>query len=195
MTLMIRTVVFVDYEDCILKAKQIFHLPHACRAPLELDPLKLATRLSSEIPGRHLKEIRIYRSVPDANRDIVGFGYVIGQIERWREAGVTVVRRPEKKGTADPHEAGQKALVVAMAVDLVVMAVEDRFDLGVVCSSDCDLAPAVSAVLDHSWKTIEVAAWRADLGPSPRLRVAGEDLHCHWIGRSTFEDLSIPTQV
>jgi uncharacterized LabA/DUF88 family protein len=78
---------------------------------------------------------------------------------------------------------------VAMAIDLFVMATEDKYDVAVICSSDLDLVPAVSAVLDHTWKSVEVVAWRADLGPSPSLHISGEQLRCYWFDRSILGDI------
>lgn len=138
--------------------------------------------------GRSLAELRVYRAVPDPRSDLSGFGTTLGDIERWREAGATVVRRPE----GDPSETeqcGRQGLVVRLAIDLVVLAIRDGFDVAIICSSDPDLLPAVSAVLDNTWKTVEFAEWRVEVGPSPRLGVRGETVRSIWLDRPVYRDV------
>jgi hypothetical protein len=185
----IRTVVFIDYEDCLVGALRAFRAPKERSPGQELDPRRLAARLMAPYEGtRELADLRVYRSIPNPRRDLVAFGEAIDQIERWSAAGATVIRRKED---GDQPNASAKGLSVALAIDLVVMATRDVFDVGLVCSSDLDLAPALSAVLDQTWKSIEVAAWRVEIGPSSSLRLRGEQPRCHWLDRSIYEEVVV----
>lgn len=86
---MIRTTVFVDYEDIVAGAERAFKPSET----LEIDPLRLSRLLISSLPGRSLDHVRVYRSIPDPRCDLSGFGDTLEQIERWRGSGITVVRR------------------------------------------------------------------------------------------------------
>ncbi|HTU36624.1 MAG TPA: NYN domain-containing protein [Acidimicrobiales bacterium] len=108
---------------------------------------------------------------------------------RFRDHGGAQVSEPQ----TEPDHDARCALLIAMAVDLLVLAVQDRFDVAVLCSSDPDLEPALNAVLDHTWKSVEVAAWRVELGPSARLHVSGEKINCHWLDRPTYENATVST--
>ena len=187
---MIRAAVFVDYEDCLRRAHEAFRVPEEVTASDGIDPLRLASRLISASGGRSLTELRVYRAVPDARSDVLAFGRTLSEIERWRAAGATVVRRPEGD-PREPEEPGRKGLIVLLAVDLVVLAIRDRYDVAILCSSDPDVLPAVSAVLNNTWKTVEFAEWRVEVGPSPRLGVKGETVRSLWLDRSVYRDVRV----
>jgi hypothetical protein len=73
-----------------------------------------------------------------------------------------------------------------LAVDMVMGATRDEFDVAVLFSGDTDLLPAIEAV-ERLDKRVEVAAWRPDDGPSRRLSLPGSSMWCHWLDRHDFE--------
>jgi NYN domain-containing protein len=98
--------------------------------------------------------------------------------------GVTVVQRPLRYPKAWPAEKAQeKGVDVALAVDFVMLAVTGVYDVGILCSTDTDLKPALEAVAAlgrNRQPHCEVAAW-ASSQAVPRLRITGAKLWCHYL--------------
>lgn len=189
-----RVAVFVDYEDMCRTGHQAFAAIAADgpETPAAIDPVCLAEHVvrrrdRATVPTT----VRVYRAVPDGRVDEPAFSATLWQIERWSRAGAVVVRRSLRDlGPGDVgRERGRKALVVAMAIDLVVMAWRDQYDLAVVCSSDPDLGPAVRSVLELTWKAVDVAAWCHPNRPGSRLSIPGEQVTCHWLDEAVYEDV------
>jgi len=79
--------------------------------------------------------------------------------------------------------AQEKGVDVALAVDLVVMAVQEKFDVGVVASTDTDLRPALEFVLTLPGKTVEVVAWQS----ARPLSIEGKHIWCHRMSRGDYD--------
>jgi uncharacterized LabA/DUF88 family protein len=194
-----RVIVFVDYQNACRTALETFGRVNSDQVPVQIDPRRLADSvLRLGRPGNELTQVRVYRTVPNGKLDAPAFSAVLRQMESWSNAGVEVVRRPQEDPRASIGEGidddiGPKGLAVALAVDLAVMAWRDQYDLAIVVSSDVDLAPGLKAVLDHTWKTIEVASWRNPCSPSQRLRVPRENIPCWWLDSTVFESAYDPT--
>ena len=81
---------------------------------------------------------------------------------------------------------------MALAVDLVAYAVRGHFDVGIVCSTDTDLLPALEAICDlrRAWgpdkgiPRLEVAAWKPT---RKRLSVANYPIWCHHLEQADYE--------
>jgi hypothetical protein len=88
-------------------------------------------------------------------------------------------------------KAEEKGIDVKMALDIVTMAIDDSYDIGVVVSSDTDLHPAIEYVLNSSKlsKRIEVAAWYSSSYRS-RLSLPGVRIWCHQLDRSIYDRLA-----
>jgi hypothetical protein len=88
----------------------------------------------------------------------------------------------------------EKGIDVALAVDLVRMGVQGRYDVAIVMSADTDLRPALEAVvaLREAGSTIEVevAAWKTKRYHQ-RLSLLGGGAPqwppCHSLDRSAYE--------
>jgi len=82
--------------------------------------------------------------------------------------------------------------MLALAIDVVRLAIEGDYDIGIVCSTDSDLRPALEYVNNKFVATprVEVMAWR---GGSKRLSVPGMNIWCHYLDRADFDSLSDPT--
>lgn len=66
----------------------------------------------------------------------------------------------------------QKGVDTRLAVDLVTLAVRDRYDVGIIVSGDADLVEAVRFIKDHSMKETENAFTL--FGWAPELRAIAE---------------------
>lgn len=92
-----------------------------------------------------------------------------------------------------PRETG---VDVALAVDYVALALEKRFDVGVIMSLDTDILPALEYVVDkrRAWgrPVPEVAAWRPTGHYGSRLSVRGArpPLWCHWLDDKVYAGLA-----
>lgn len=189
---------FLDYLDTCRTARQTFGFGGRGEGRYQIDPLRLAGLMANRRRGSQLTEVRSYRGVPDGRRDPEGFSAALNQMECWRDAGVVVVRRPLEyppgtSGAVDSLSLRQKALAIVLATDLVVLAWRDAYDVAMVCSTDEDLAPAIKAVLEQTWKTVDVAAWRSSHRPFNSLRVPAEDVSCHDLDAAVYEAVSDAT--
>ncbi len=182
-----RVAVFVDDEGFSRSGFDAFGSLPSRGPPPALDPAAVACALLAGAGGRRaLEALRVYCAVPDGRVDEPAFADALRAMERWSAAGAVVVRRPV--GAAGCRCApGQKGLAVALAIDLVSMAWRDEYDVAIVCSCDQDLEPAVKAVLDQTWKTVEVAAWRNPARPRCRLTVPEERVRCHWLDGVVYD--------
>jgi uncharacterized LabA/DUF88 family protein len=124
--------------------------------------MKLARLLSMRLPhgvttDRSLDEVRIYTGRPSSAREPKSYGAHMKQCANWEKSGATVVARPLRYLTGRPPE--QKGVDVELAVDYVTMAVEGKYDVGIIFSTDTDLKPALEYVVDKGLATAEVACW------------------------------------
>ncbi len=180
-----RVAVFVDDEGFSRSGFDAFGSLPLCGPPPALDPVAVACALFAG-GRRALEALRVYCAVPDGRVDEPAFADTLRAMERWSAAGAIVVRRP--MGAAACRGApGHKGLAVALAIDLVSMAWRDEYDVAIVCSCDHDLEPAVKAVLDQTWKTVEVAAWWSPARPRCRLTVPEERVRCHWLDGAVYD--------
>lgn len=111
----------------------------------------------------------------------------------WGDADsrVLIKRRPlwypSDFGEPDCYERPrEKGIDVALAVDLVRMAIKDEYEVGIVFSRDTDLLPAIETVFELKVAHVEVATW---VGTS-QLRYKlpyGKRLWCHKLDGDDFE--------
>ena len=74
-----------------------------------------------------------------------------------------------------------------MALDIALFAYRREYDVGIVCSGDTDLVPAVEEVLDSEGSAlVEVAGWRSERYRQ-RLSIPGRNLWCHWLTREDYD--------
>ena len=79
--------------------------------------------------------------------------------------------------------ANEKGIDVALAVDMMRMAMEGAMDVAVLFSSDNDLLPAVEALFRFPQCHVEVAAW----SQAPRIRLDGTQAPwCHYLSETDF---------
>lgn len=204
---MTRVAIFVDYQNAYMRARQSFGDPEVDPFTVgQVHPRQLGLLLTAKgrtvDQARRLEEVRVYRGQPDARHNSTAEAACVRQVERWRsEDRVSAITRPlqyrtikRRSGRPVAWEAHEKGIDVRIALDMLMGAVKDAFDVAILVSADSDLVPALEAVLEVG-KRVEVAAWRTDRahGSRPRLSVPGRNVWCHWLDRGDFEQVSDDT--
>ena len=186
-----RVLLFVDYQNVYMSARDAFY-PSTATIPHwegQINPLALGRLMIERSPfDRRLTGVRLYRGIPDSTKDPKGHGACLRQLAAWsRLAGVQVITRPLRYPYNWPSEKPQeKGIDVSLAVDYVLMAVRNEYDVGILMSSDTDLIPALEAVVDLDAARVEVSAWSAAFGYQRRLAISSRPLWCHWLDSTDY---------
>jgi uncharacterized LabA/DUF88 family protein len=193
--------VFIDYQNVYMRAWTCFGDRHDPPAMGQIVPLRAAALLTergSHIdPAFTLSSVHIFRGHPSSEHSPVGHAAAQRQIQTWRtQPLVSVTTRPlhyYRRGAgrtgASSLDAREKGIDVLLAVDLVLGAERDNFDVAILFSSDTDLIPALDAVRTIG-KRCELAAWRPPRGHGMRLRMPG--VWCHWLDDNDYASLHDP---
>jgi uncharacterized LabA/DUF88 family protein len=196
-------VVFFDWQNVYMRARESFFDPADPPAKGQADPVDLAHVLRDDYARRHqddveLTQIRIYRGRPTQQADPRGYAAFHRQDAVWRRNRLVVphyndLRYPEGWGqetcTTPPRE---KGIDVALAVDLVTLALDQTYDAAIVMSADYDLVPAIDFLVRRrlirgEGPSVEVAAWRGEARHKPlRLRLPGRPLYCIWLDQQKY---------
>ena len=75
---------------------------------------------------------------------------------------------------------------VRLAIDFVMMAVRNEYDIGVLMSNDTDFRPALEEVARLDGKRVAVAAWRPLTAQPRRLWIGRNTPWCHWIDHAAY---------
>ncbi|NRQ35212.1 NYN domain-containing protein [Nonomuraea sp. NN258] len=185
-----RVAVFLDFQNVHLSGHGVFEAYGTPVYKCVPDPHMIAEL----IVGRRsrpseLAAVRVYRGRPDPNRQPTPTAANDAQASEWtRDPRLHLVRRQlNYRGWPDspPQE---KGIDVAIAVDLIHLALRKQYDALVLFSSDTDLLPAIETIKGMSLGHMEVACWS---GFKP-LRIAGTRLpYCHFLNQ---HDWSAVTQ-
>lgn len=187
-----RVAVFIDYQNIYMGARRAFcpGSPNHCDG--QVDPLKLGGFLKGlRDPTRDLVSVRVYRGMPSSDKDRKGFGAARRQVAVWDNHQL-VTTRTRPLNYRDPSDPKEKGIDVLIAVDFVMMAMRGEFDVGVLCSADTDLTPALEAVvnLKRSDTCVETATWddhRESLG------VKGHVIRKHRMDAAAYRLVADPT--
>ncbi len=196
-----RVFVFVDAQNLYKRARSAFGALAAdgrIEEPSifgQVYPIQLGQLICDRPPPdytRKLQQVRVYTGRPDSTKDPRGYGANLAQCSAWEKAGAVVtwrtLRYPYGWPKSKPEE---KGIDVALAIDVVRLAIEGEYDIGVICSSDTDLRPALEYVHNKFivLPRVEVMCWTG----GKRLSVPGINLWCHMLNRSDFDSISDPT--
>lgn len=145
-----RAVAFFDGQNLFRHAKSAFGHIHP-----NYDPKKLFTAVCQE-HGWKDQAIRFYTGIPGAQGEPMWQQYWSNRLLQMRRSGIMVTTRelhyhdvevPQLDGSVKiekvPHE---KGIDVRLALDVVRLARQKQFDVGVIFSQDQDLAEVVSEV-------------------------------------------------
>lgn len=190
-----RTVFFIDDRNIYNGARRAFyddepgkHL-HFTRGGY--DPCALArlvvSRADPTLPPRHLAETRIYTGRPDSTRQPKAAAAHDKQVLTWQRAGATVIARPLRYLNGIGQ---QKGVDVALAIDVVTMAVDGLYDVGVIASTDTDLRPPIEYVVKKCPHVhIEVTAWGTS-AYRQRLSISSKNIWCHWLLQADYDAIA-----
>lgn len=189
-----RLILFIDAQNMYWGARDAFFKGTDSHVLGQFDPIKLGHLIAGRKPhgdeheDRELKEVRIYTGSPDSTKAPQTYGAHRRQAATWQKSGVTVTARTLRYPRRWPTEkAEEKGIDVALAIDFVVMAVEDEYDIGVIASTDTDLRPALEYVIQRPGVCAEAAAW--DGAIKKELSVPGQHLWCHRLARPDYDSV------
>lgn len=187
-----RVVVFIDAQNFYRNARRaFFDDANDPRRFGQVNPAAVGELLAARDAGRQLVGVRLYTGRPDAFLQPKAHAANVRQCQAWEALGCYVFHRPLRYPPGWPNAGSQgpeeKGIDVAMAVDLTRLAQDKRFDVGILCTGDTDLIPAVEGVIEgDNGIRVEVAGWRS---PSYRQRLSlpGRNIWCHWLDRGDYE--------
>ena len=155
-----RTIAFIDGQNLFYAAKKAFGYPYP-----NYDPKRLAERIGTA-RGWDLTESYFYTGIPDATDNPFWNHFWTAKLAVMGTRGVQTfaralryrnqsIRLPDK--TATTILVGQeKGVDIRIALDMVRLARENRFDVAIVFSQDQDLSEAADEVKAIS---IEQSRW------------------------------------
>jgi uncharacterized LabA/DUF88 family protein len=145
-----RAVAFFDGQNLFRHAKAAFGHIHP-----NYDPKKLFEAICAENGWRN-QAVRFYTGIPGAKGDPMWQGYWSNRLLQMRRAGIMVTTRElryhdievmQADGTPKIESvAHEKGIDVRLALDVVRLARQKQYDVGVIFSQDQDLAEVVSEV-------------------------------------------------
>lgn len=182
--------IFIDYQNVHGWARRRFHPPDVHPSTGHVHPLELANVLiGKRRRASRLEAVRVYRGRPSPDHQPNAAAANERQAIAWqRGPEVTVIRRPLRYPPDWPvTPAAEKGIDVAIAIDLVRLAMIDAYDAAILVSSDTDLMPALETIYGLRLGHVEVATW-AGLG---RLRFPGTKLPwCHYVTEAEYRSVA-----
>lgn len=142
-----RVVAFIDYQNVYEDFRRAFVKGTLRSTDGQFEPELLARTIATrgpEFETWQLVETRVYLGRPAPDRDPRGAGAHDRQTQRWRDQGVVV--RPRALQYLPNQRPRQKGVDVELAVDVVRLAVQGAYEIGLLLSTDTDLLPAIEAV-------------------------------------------------
>lgn len=187
-----RLAVFIDYQNVYRRGRAAFASAGDSHAVGQVGPLKVGKLIASKTPNAALELVRVYRGLPDGGKDPRGNAACSRQVAAWKGLpGVEVFTRPLRYPQSYPVEKPtEKGIDVQLAIDFVLSALDERFDVGVMFSADTDLKPAIETVLARTQVEVAVATWQPPVGHASRIHVPGRRLWCHFLKHADFAAVS-----
>jgi len=146
----LRTITFIDGQNLFYAVKEAFGYSYP-----NYDPLCLSQTICQS-QGWNLIGTRFYTGVPDVQDDPFWHHFWSAKLAQMGRLGVTIFSRPLRyrnqtvnlpDGTKHTILVGQeKGIDVRVALDIVRLANEDSYDVGLILSQDQDLTEAVDEV-------------------------------------------------
>lgn len=192
-----RVVVFVDWQNFYQGAKRAFFGGRGRGTDGQVWPDQIADIICAKRqPGgdRTVEQVRVYRGVASAEEDMVANAAARQQIAAWeRYPQVEVFPHTLKRMTSrclkcgEVYERlGEKGVDVNLATDLIDLAHERFYDIGVVVSTDTDFEPAI-LLAEELGVRVENALWWTGVSGRDHPLLRGEI----WHHRLDFDDYRI----
>jgi uncharacterized LabA/DUF88 family protein len=195
-----RVMVFIDYQNAYKGARDAFFDPTISpHKDGQFDPLAVGQKIvnaPTRPPGDYvLSQVRIYTGRPDPRKQSRTYTAHMRQCEKWTRSGVVVtprmLRYPFDYPARKPEE---KGIDVALAIDFIAHAMDNKFDIGVLFSTDTDLRPPLEFVHRRfsPAKSVEVAAWSSNRGRRA-LNIPDVRIWCHHLELATYNAVADTT--
>jgi uncharacterized LabA/DUF88 family protein len=142
-------VAFFDGQNLFKAAEQAFNVTFP-----DYDPMLLAREVCKE-EGWELAGVRFYTGVHAMKRNAHWHGFWSKKLAHLGKQGATVFRRNLRyhrqevklRGGSFSHDiAVEKGIDVRIAIDLIKLAIDQAYDVGVIFSQDQDLSEAAAEV-------------------------------------------------
>ncbi len=185
-----RLVLFIDDQNVRKSARSAFFLPTYHHVYGQVDPVKLGNLICSKTKPeyvRTLHQVRVYTGRPDSRKEPTSYAAHMKQCDYWEKCGVKVIHRKLRYPQEWPNEKPiQKGVDVALALDFVIMACDDDYDIGVIASTDRDLIPAMEFVYSRfkGSPSFEVMAWAG----TNWLSIPKHKIWCHHLDINDYNN-------
>jgi len=141
----LNTIVFIDGQNLYRSAKDAWGTNDRLKRTDKkykytfpsYDVEKIATILTSKTSGRILSQIRFYTGVPRADRNSYWHNFWKRKFEYLKAQGVEVY-----KGKVNEY-GKEKGVDVKLAVDLIWLTYEKKYEVAIIVSQDRDFEPAI----------------------------------------------------
>ena len=183
-----RVAVFIDWQNCYHCAREAFHSEHEPSRYGNVRPKAFAEMLVEKGNfGDHLVHIGIYRGEPNPRKDPQTHAAHSRQRQAWMdECGDELLRVRTRALRYPPgrpmSDAEEKGVDVQLAIDAMVMGLQDEYDLAILATADTDLLPAVEGLAALRARTgkpdVALIGWA---GTSQHLVAA--DTSVLWVGK------------
>jgi uncharacterized LabA/DUF88 family protein len=134
-------IIFVDGQNLYRSAKDAWRIEgtkdtyHYTWPSYDVEKLSIA--LTSQHSECELCQIRFYTGVPSEEQDFRWYHFWINKLELLRGQGIEVYR-----GRINTHKQ-EKGVDVKIAIDLIRLTYEKKYEAAIIISQDRDLEPAV----------------------------------------------------
>jgi len=160
----LRAVVFVDYQNMYRGARRAFGWESHPGHFGNFKPIGLA-RVLTQGADRNLEQVRVYTGVPTPEKDRRGNQITQRRLAAWVSDNPKCVEIFPRPLSYPPREGREKGVDVELAIDIVEMALDDKYDIAIIASADTDLVPALQMVHSrYPEKVVESVAWEPIAG-------------------------------
>lgn len=186
-----RVAVFIDWQNCYHLAREAFHQEDEPSRYGNVRPRAFAEMLVGKgNAGDRLTHLAIYRGEPSPRKDPQTHAAYMRQRQSWVDDCPPDVLRVRTRAVRYPpgrplSEAVEKGIDVQMAIDAMVMGLQDAYDLAILATADTDLLPVVEGLVALKEATgkpdVAVIGWA---GTSRHLEAG---VPVRWIGKKDYE--------
>ena len=185
-----RLVLFIDAQNTYKNAREAFFTPTAHHIHGQINPLEVGKLVVNRtIQQATLHQVRIYSGRPDSTKEPKTYAAHMKQCLVWQKTGIEVTTRTLLYiKNAKPQE---KGIDVALAIDFVTMAVDNKYDIGVIFATDSDLRPALEYVYSkyHNSISVAVVSWKTSQFKK-RLSIDNANIWCHFLSISDYHSVA-----
>ena len=160
-----RTIALIDGQNLFYAARDAFGYSFP-----NYDPLKLAKAVCDQ-KNWHLEQVRFYTGVPEAQDNHQWSAFWHAKLAQMGRRGVWTYSRPLRyrnkaialpDGTTYHYRTGyEKGIDVRIALDVIILAVDGKFDVALIFSQDQDLsevADEVRKISRNSQRWLKIAS-------------------------------------